>query len=408
MNVVNISPRAEGERIQQLDVIRGFALFGIVLVNMPTFFHPVLFLPSGGLPVEYTAMDEWIRLFFNMFVQTKFYTIFSFLFGVGFYLFMQRADQKKLPLYRMFGRRVFVLFVMGMLHLVFLWYGDILHTYALTGLILMLFYRKQQKTILKWAWFLLIGYQLLMLLLLFIPAAPISDTLGEKAALIMQAIHVYQNGSWSEWMQFRSAHEFPIVMVNEPFAVISVLPLFLFGLACARTGIFQRTQEYRSAIKRVWWISLFLSVPLVTMIPLLQAGWVVLPAATGTSVSVFVGWSGLALCTFYICSMMLLCNQEAWKQRLSFLAWVGRMALTNYLLQTFVFVFLSRVLSRYGEVSLAMGTLLCLVLFAAQVLFSRWWLSRYYYGPFEWVWRCLTYAKKVPFLRKVNMLEPTS
>lgn len=407
MTVVNTSPVTEGERIHQLDVIRGFALFGIVLVNMPTFLHPVLFLPAEGLPVQHTVLDEWVRLFFNMFVQTKFYTIFSFLFGAGFYLFMHRAEQKQLPMKRMYGRRILVLFTVGILHFVFLWYGDILHTYALAGFILLLFYRKQQRTVLRWAWFLLIIYQLMMLLILLVPADPSLENQAGKAALVMQAIQVYQDGAWSEWMQFRMAHEFPIVLANEPFAVITVLPLFLFGFACARQGIIQRSMDHLSAIKRVWWTSLVMSIPLVGMIPLLQAGWIVLPAAKSTSITVFVGWSGLTLCAFYISSLLLLCSRERWRKRFLSLAFVGRMAFTNYLLQTVVFVFISRVFAVYGTVSLVTGTFICLILFAGQVVLSRWWLSRYYYGPLEWVWRCLTYANRVP-LRKEKKLQPLS
>lgn len=407
MTVVNSSPVTEGERIHLLDVIRGFALFGIVLVNMPTFLHPILFLPTEGLPVQHTALDEWIRLFFNMFVQTKFYTIFSFLFGAGFFLFMHRAEQKQLPMKTMYVRRILVLFLVGMLHFVFLWHGDILHTYALAGFILLLFYRKEQRSVLRWAWFLLIIYQLMMLLILLVPADPSLENPAEKLALAIQAIQVYQDGTWSEWMQFRMTHEFPIVLENEPFAVITVLPLFLFGFACARQGIIQRSMDYLSAIKRVWWTSLSLSIPLVGMIPLLQAGWVVLPAAISTSVTVFVGWSGLALCAFYISSLLLLCSREHWLKRFSSLAYVGRMAFTNYLLQTLVFVFIARVLAVYGTVSLVTGTFMCLILFGVQVALSRWWLSRNYYGPLEWGWRCLTYAKRIP-LRKEKQPQPQS
>jgi len=184
---VRATPVSEAERIHQLDAIRGFALFGIFLVNMPTFSHPMLFLPALGLPADHTLFDEWIRILLHMFVQTKFYTIFSFLFGAGFYLFMSRAEKKSLPMKPMYLRRITILFLLGMTHLFFLWYGDILHTYALTGIMLLLFYKRADKTIRKWAWSLLLALQLLYGLVLFIPADP-SSVENSSQAIANKAI----------------------------------------------------------------------------------------------------------------------------------------------------------------------------------------------------------------------------
>jgi uncharacterized protein len=115
---------------------------------------------------------------------------------------------------------------------------------------------------------------------------------------------------------------------------------------------------------------------------------------------VFVNWSGLALCTFYICSFLLLPAKAKWTRLLGGLASVGRMSLTHYLLQTIVFVVITRWFSLYGKVGLAVGVLTCLVFFLCQIAASRWWLSRYTYGPLEWVWRCCTYAEIFPLRRE--------
>lgn len=393
---MNLSPVSEGDRIHQLDVIRGFALLGIVLVNMPTFLHPMLFLPVEALPVQYSRTDEWIRLLFNMFIQTKFYTIFSVLFGAGFYLFMHRAEQKGLPMKRLFARRLWVLFGFGTLHLLLLWYGDILHTYALAGFILLLFYNKSKKMVHSWALLLLFLYQGLMALMLYLPSDPATEQMEGTAGLAKLAEQIFNEGSWSQWLGFRLTYELPYVISNEWYAVVTVLPLFLLGFSLARQGVFHRTRDFLPAIRRVWWISLILSLPLVAMIPLLQGGVVVLPSPVDIAVLVFVGWSGLTLCAFYICSWMLLCADETWRKRLMPLAFAGRMALSNYLVQTIVFVGFVRLFHAYGMVSLLTGTILCLVLFALQMMWSRWWLAHYRYGPLEWVWRCLTYGAWIP------------
>ncbi|MGG4498862.1 DUF418 domain-containing protein [Brevibacillus reuszeri] len=398
------TPVLEADRIHQLDGIRGFALFGILLVNMPTFLHPVLFLPANGLAFEHSTLDEWIRLFFDMFVQTKFYTIFSFLFGAGFYLFMNRAEQKGLPMNAMFLRRISVLFLLGVIHLGLFWYGDILHTYAIAGNFLLFFNKGTDKTIRNWAWSLLMLIQLLYALLLFIPSDP-SVVGSESHAIAQKAVAAYSSGSWGEWIQFRFAFEFPIVASNEFLAILTVLPLFLFGLLAARRGVFTADGKHRTAFRRMWWVTLILSIVLISMIPLVKKGIVQFPAPDHVASIVFVGWSGLTLSVFYICSFILLYEKAAFHKGLRHLEAVGRMALSNYLGQTIVTVGLVMVFKLYGTLSLGVGLIYCLVLFSLQILASKWWLSHYQFGPVEWLWRCLTYARWMPMKRNGGNYE---
>lgn len=397
--LVRAAPTTDEQRIQQLDGIRGFALFGIFLVNMPTFLQPALFLPDSGLPADHSPMDEWIRLLLNMFVQTKFYTIFSFLFGAGFYLFMSRAERKGVPMQRLYLRRIAVLFVFGMLHLLFGWYGDILHSYALAGLILLLFYRRKDASVRRWAWTLLIGMQTLYALTLIVPSDTAQDSSVGQPALVDQAIEAYNHGSWSQWMQFRLAHELPQLADQEWLVIWSVLPLFLFGFSLARRGLFGNVPRFVPAIWRVWWCVLVASVLLVSMIPLLQYGVLSMPASRAVAAQVFVEGSGLTLSAFYICSLLLLYEKERGQQLLKVLEPVGRMALTNYLAQTVVSVLLARVFHLYGTAGMGLGLLLCLFVFSLQIVGSRWWLTQYRYGPAEWVWRSLTYGARMPMRR---------
>ncbi|ASJ53938.1 hypothetical protein BP422_10545 [Brevibacillus formosus] len=395
---MKVAPVAEGERIRQLDGIRGFALLGILLVNMPSFLYPIMFLPDAGMVNTHSEMDGWIRLLFNMFVQTKFYTIFSFLFGVGFFLFMHRAESRQLSYQSLFTRRLVVLLIFGMAHLVFLWYGDILHTYALAGFLLLLFYHRQEKTIKRWAWTLLIGMQALSALMLTVPEDLVS--MPDQSPLIQKAIEAYSNGSIIESLQFRVGYEIPVVLSFELFVILSVFPLFLFGFLAAKRGVFERTEEFIPAIRRVWWLALGLSVVLVPMIPLVQFGIVKFPASISIAVQTFVTWSGLSLCAFYITSLLLLYRKESGKRMLKHLEPVGRMALSNYLSQTIIAVSIVRVGHLYGTSGLALGLVFSLMIFTAQIFVSRWWLANYQFGPAEWLWRCLTYGKFVPMRRK--------
>ncbi|MBG9945475.1 DUF418 domain-containing protein [Brevibacillus formosus] len=395
---MKVAPVSEGERIRQLDGIRGFALLGILQVNMPSFLYPIMFLPDAGMVNTHSEMDGWIRLLFNMFVQTKFYTIFSFLFGVGFFLFMHRAESKQLPYQSLFTRRLVVLLIFGMTHLVFLWYGDILHTYALAGFLLLLFYHRQEKTIKRWAWTLLIGMQALSAMMLTVPEDLVS--MPDQTALIQKAINAYTNGSIIERLQFRVGYEIPVVLSFEFYVILSIFPLFLFGFLAAKRGVFERTEAFIPAIRRVWWLALGLSVVLVPMIPLVQFGIVKFPASISIAVQTFVTWSGLSLCAFYITSLLLLYRKERGKRMLKHLEPVGRMALSNYLSQTIITVLVVRVGQLYGTPELALGLVFSLVIFTAQIFVSRWWLANYQFGPAEWLWRCLTYGKLVPMRRK--------
>lgn len=131
-------------RVISIDILRGFALLGIFFVNVPMMQNMMHIEAKPGL-------EGGIRLFYDLFIQTKFYTIFSFLFGVSAYYFMRSQENKGLEHKQLFIKRVLWLLVFGIVHYVFIWNGDILHNYALVGLLLPLFYKFSPKKILTYA-----------------------------------------------------------------------------------------------------------------------------------------------------------------------------------------------------------------------------------------------------------------
>ncbi len=134
---------SQGERIHSIDIIRGIAVLGIFLVNWPI----IAGVDSRDITGIYEGIDSYIRLFYDMFIQTKFYTIFSFLFGLGFYIFMNRAEAKTDRPKTLFVRRLLILLLFGFLHYVLLWDGDILHTYAITGFFLIFYFTKERHVL---------------------------------------------------------------------------------------------------------------------------------------------------------------------------------------------------------------------------------------------------------------------
>ncbi|PLS16136.1 hypothetical protein CVD28_19040 [Bacillus sp. M6-12] len=386
------APISAKERIVTIDIIRGFALLGIFLVNMPAFHSPVFLVTYP----EYTGVDYWLDLFLQLFVQTKFYTMFSFLFGLGFYIFMSRAEQKGLKTKRLFSRRLFALFLFGALHLVFLWFGDILLTYALTGFFLLLFYKRKTKTLLIWAFSLLFLFHAFVSIQFFLPEEIMKDSEAaaeqELKSQLPEYVDFYQHAQYTELVRFRFKEEIIPILENQPFVMITVLGMFLFGLYAGKRGIFQPGTTHLPLIKKIWRVSITLSIPLVILLAAFKLNAIELGLYKEPAVFLFTSLSGLTLCFFYIASLTLLLKKKKWQQLLRPIGYTGQMALTNYLSQTIVSLFIFLELDLYGKVSLVTGTFLCLLIYALQVIFSYIWMKNFRFGPFEWIWRSLTYG----------------
>lgn len=390
-------------RIVTLDIIRGFAIFGIFLVNMPTF--------TGSEFMVYTGTDKTIRMLFDMFIQTKFYTIFSFLFGLGFYIFMTRAEAKGEKVFFLFSRRLFALLLFGILHLVFLWHGDILHTYAIIGFFLLLFYRRKAKTVLFWGLLLIISFQLIMgaLSMLayigehFDESMNISEDLREETlARGEDKVEAYTTLSYTELLKWRIPNELKELIWNIPLSFPEILGMFLLGLFAGKVNLFSRINELKRKLRITQLTTLFISIP-----PLVAIVWgysqhdeVISMYSLGNIF--FTQFSGFTLSIFYIVTIALMLEKQTWQRVLNPLRYVGQMALTNYLCQTFLGVIVFYGFDLYGQVSLAKGLLYSIGFYCVQIIFSYFWLKKFQFGPFEWLWRVLTYGKVQKFKKEIS------
>lgn len=145
-----------------------------------------------------------------------------------------------------------------------------------------------------------------------------------------------------------------------------------------------------------------ISIPLVFVLALLKVEFIDLGAKQMYVVQLFKSLTGTSLCFFYLSTLTLLLRKEKWQKMLRPLGYNGQMALTNYLMQTIVSIVLFVGLGFYGDVSLTTGTIICIVVFALQIVFSTFWLKRYRFGPFEWLWRSFTYGKVQKMNKKAN------
>ncbi|WP_164985284.1 DUF418 domain-containing protein [Ammoniphilus sp. CFH 90114] len=395
-------PVVQNDRIISLDILRGFALFGILIVNMPAFHSPTILQDYYMIQYAYEGVDKYLRLFFDLFVQGKFYPIFSFLFGLGFYLLMERAASKGENVYLLFSRRMLAMLGFGLFHLVFLWSGDILHIYAIGGLLLFLFYRRRPITVLIWSFLFLAALYGLFAMEVFWPTSFYQQYVQTRqligAEKIDLALIAYQSGSIQQWFAYRLADEVPLILGNLISQVLAIFPLFLLGLYAGKKKLFQKIDEQINPFKWVLWGSGLVSLPLIIVLLSIQLEWITIGAGKNVSRVFFVNVSGITMSLFYISSIAILSSKKKILNRLLPLGYVGQMALSNYLGQTILTLLLVFTFNLYNQLSLAEGLLLTVCIFYVQIHFSYLWLKSYSYGPMEWLWRILTYGK-VPMKR---------
>jgi uncharacterized protein len=346
-----------------------------------------------------TAWERITAWIVQIFFQGKFYTIFAFLFGLGFYLFLNRNETQVGANRHLFVRRIAVLLVIGLLHIVFIWWGDVLFTYALIGFLLLLFRGSSLGKIRAWAtWLLLISFTMLPLSVYMTAQfwAEGSAALEAMAPFLEQARAVYQEGTYWELVAHRWRYEFLGVVVNTIAMIPRILGLFLVGLYVGKLGIFRRVAEYLPHIRRARTIGLVGGGLLSLAHVGLQLGVLeghLTPVASLMASMLFREVSTPLISLFYVASIILIWHSGALLGVFSGLAALGRMALTNYLVQciALAWLFYGHGLGLMG-MSIVYMPAIALAIYVAQIVFSRWWLARHSQGPAEWVWRRLTYG----------------
>ena len=423
------APIGSAERIDVLDVIRGFALLGILLMNIEWFQRPIAAVGLGRDP-SLQGLDELVGWFIFTFVQGKFYTIFSMLFGMGFVVFLTRAERSGRPASMLFVRRLAVLLLIGVAHGVLLWPGDILSVYALIGCGLLLFRGSAPKQLLQWS-AVCFGLTLAMLALAQVgigleaatrhlaadPEALAQMDAQARAEVVAHAASqspeaemqarsaeyapVYAHGSYAEITRVR-AQEFLGMLMYLPFFFPSVFSMFLLGAWFIRSGTVTDPAAHVALFRRLLGWGLGLGIPLA----LLASHWMgdgnpFTGGLRGAAGSMLMPIASVALSLGYVGALVTLWYAPAARPWLALLAPAGRMALTNYLTHAAVLstLFYGYGLAWWGEVPRAQQALLALALFAAQLLLSALWLRRFHYGPMEWLWRSATYLQWQPLRR---------
>lgn len=386
------APVQEKERLHWIDAARGFAIFGILIVNIGAFSAP--YFIYGGEEITWNApVDRMTQAVIDIFFQASFYTIFSFLFGFGLQLMIDRLSIKGVPYMTILTRRLLLLLGIGFIHAFFIWHGDILLTYAIVGLTALLFIQVKDETLLIWAISLLTAFVGIFTLMLY----GIRDFLTiYEQELIELAIDNYTSDSirsiWlqniQDWMN-ANGYGFGLLL-----SMGFILPLFLLGLYVGRKRWLHQPLQYRSILMKLWWVSFILFIGL-------KLG----PYSFGNPkwfsfVQDNIGgtFSGL----FYILTITFLAQTKVGKKVMQPFIYVGRMALTNYIMQSIIcfFLFYGIGLGWYGKITPLYGVGIGAVIYSLQIVWSICWLRYFKFGPLEWIWRSLTYNKKQPLRRK--------
>ncbi len=409
-----LSPTSASERIEVLDVLRGFALFGILLVNMIAFGH--VMMAAATLPLDYdTALDRAAGWVIRWLAEGKFYSLFSLLFGLGFTLQMMRAEAKGRRFVPVYLRRSLTLLVIGVLHGVLLWVGDILAIYAVLGVLLLLFRHMRPRNLLIWAVVMLLLPSLFMiganLLLAFARQDPAAATqieamFAESSAAaraeIERASAIYTTGSFAE-ITAQRAKELVEMWLTTVFILPNIFAMFLVGACIGKCGVLADLDGHRTLLARLCIWGLGLGLPLNAVYASLIGSLVRTEPSWPLVIAVFAQAVGAPLLALgYMSGLALLWRLSRWQARLRGLAPLGRMALTNYLLQSLIAttIFYGYGLGLFGQTGIAAGVLITIAIYLVNYAVSHWWLGRYRFGPVEWLWRTLTYGRIQPMRRE--------
>ena len=382
----SLQPLSQAHRDTSLDILRGFALAGVLLTFCIT---DTSAAPgyANTLLDEIVAWPKWIL------VESRMYTMLILLFGIGFHVQLEKAKRKDAPFVPVFLRRALGLIILGFLHAIFLSTRDILIFYGISGAALLALRNAK-----NWQLWTVIG-------LIFTSSPFIMGFFqgGYEAFSLKQAnnyvAHIQHN-----WEFFLLYHQIYSIYGE-------MLVYFMLGYMLSRSGIFQKVKNDRKLRRRLLVISLIATAVLIpfnffylpTILPLfrnIKPEWVLYTAVIGVRLAWLLCMTASVM--LYAVSLVSLYKTEKGKKWISPLAAFGQMSLSNYLIQSIILVPYLLAFDKYDNMPPFSGFVLFICTLALQILFSAWWMARYVLGPFEWLLRSFTYWR----WQKIRRIEP--
>ncbi|GED68188.1 hypothetical protein BRE01_18900 [Brevibacillus reuszeri] len=374
-------------RIHIIDGLRGFSLFGILMANLLIFQYGIW----GKDEIELyaiTVFDTGIYKLVKILIESSFMPIFTFLFGFSMIKMKESLEAKGLGTKRYFARRFLLLLVLGTLHSEFLWEGDILGFYGMMGFFLLLFMNRKPKTLLAWGIVVLCVISLIGL----IPAEKNSpENAADHARMevyVQKTMTVYGTGTYDEIRHHRLTSD-PLGLPDYVMAIILLLapiltvPMFLFGMYAAKARWFERPQEERAS----YFTKMLIFLPIGLF---LKTGKVLAPGYWWSTIGDISG--GVILAIGYIFAFVWLFSSRPSSSWLMRFQAVGKLSLTNYLLQTVICttIFYGYGFGLFGKLGVLAGCGVSLVIYIVQLYLSPLYVKRFRYGPVERLLRMWT------------------
>jgi uncharacterized protein len=406
-------PVPPAQRAQILDSLRGFALLCILIMNGFSF-SMLTYMPIAATEQFVTyPLDIPLMALALILAEGKFYTLFSLLFGIGFSIILIRNQERGLNPNRVFYRRLLILMAFGLAHLLLLWEGDILFLYALTGMLLPLFKNTSNKALLVWAAVLILSPILIDVLRVIYQWSPGSGLLAiaqelDKQNGISSDQLVYPKylsnpeSGYSEilkWCQSGFFYRFQYILDSN--RIPKVLGIFLIGYYVGRNQLYLNLKVNRPLFQRIarWGFGIGLPMNIAHAYFFIDGhdvpnSWIGL----ADTLTYALGVVPLSLAYAAAIALVWPTPKANWLRRL---APVGRMALTNYLMQTVLslLIFTNLGLALGSKVGYSVVFVFVVAIWAIQILYSTFWFRYFQYGPMEWLWRQLTYGQRLPLHR---------
>ena len=405
-----LQPLAGDERIEAMDVLRGWALLGILLMNIEGFAGPLIEALSG-LDPDLTGVDRIADAAICLLVQGKFYLLFSLLFGMGFAVMLTRADAAGRSFAAVYLRRTLALLAIGLIHLILIWSGDILTAYALLALPMLLFFRDAPvERLIGWSIVLQLASAMLTVLVAVLTqralqdpavAASMQQASRHDAEALLAAIRADRlalgAGDYAAAVAYRWS-EVSGLMLFLIFTGGQILGMFLLGAAFVHSGAIAQPERFPGLYAGLRRIALPLgavaTLASFALVPTMDLG----RTDAIATVAQVLNMIGAPLMALGYLAWLLRGLASPLRRALQWVAPAGRMALTNYLGQSVVctLVFYHYGLGYFERLPRAWQVPFAVALFVVQVLLSRWWLARFRFGPMEWLWRAATYLRWPP------------
>jgi len=410
-----LTPVQAGERETFMDMLRGFAILGIFIANLGSGLSWYSEDAKLTGPFLIPGWDHKMTFLHHMFIEGKFYSIFSLLFGWGIALQIKRGIARGSDALPTIKRRLMFMLLLGFVHLL-IWTGDIVFFYALLGFLLLLFRKFSNKALLVTGGLLILSPILLyglkmMFPVLNYPSEILNDTGIKVTTKLMnigseeEFMEKMHHGNWLDQLKANVGRIFfrygYLVFISR---ISKVLGMFLIGYVIGRSDFYKNILQHKKIVYWVIGIGFVVGLPcnyfLAHYMATAEGDYFQLKEK-GLYQTIVYAFGVAPLALAYVGSFMLLFQNTAFKKALSLIAPVGKMAFSNYMMQSLIgnFVFLGAGLGLMGTVGPIYYTLFGICIFIIQIAISTIWLRYFNYGPVEWLWRSATYKKWQPMVK---------